>query len=103
MEPLMIKLKDEKMKIGTTLADLFDRNNKMIFKLYKDSLGEHFNTRVSGTGNYAFSMKLFERGMVLKRANRGFIVLDKLDILCLKDIIDEYLNKNAICETLAKD
>jgi hypothetical protein len=71
-----------------------------IFGRYKQQLGEHFNTRVVGTGKEAFSFKMFEHGLVLKRANRGYIVLDKHDIWCLKDMINEFLKKTELGEAL---
>jgi len=69
-------------------------------KEYAEKLGKKLNTRVIGTGKQAFSIKMFRNGLILKRANRGELVLDRFDMYLLKDIIDDFIRKENILEGL---
>ncbi len=71
-----------------------------LFKKWKKDLGQHHYTQVIGTGKQAFSMKIFESCFLLKRANRGEIVLDRLDLWALKDTIIRFENKKEIIKSL---
>ena len=82
------------------LKESLRENNAKLLKIYEKELGKHFLTRVAGTSKEMFSFKMFEKGLVLKRANRGFIVLDKFDVLLLKDMVNEFLTKTELQEAL---
>lgn len=69
-------------------------------KKWGKDLGVKLNTRVIGTGKLAFSIKTFENGFLLKRANRGEIVLDRLDMIMVADIGNAFEKKKDILEAL---
>ena len=71
-----------------------------LYKKWKKELGEHLNTRLVGGGKKAFSIKVFENGFLLKRANRGEIVLDRFDLMCLTDIQRAFEKKKEILKSL---
>ncbi len=71
-----------------------------LLKKWKKELGEKLNTRVIGTGKQAFSIKTFENGFFLKRANRGEIVLDRFDLMMLSDISRAFEKKKRILKEL---
>jgi len=68
--------------------------------IYKKELGNKISTRVINTGKNAFSIKTFENGFKLKRANRGEIVLDRFDLMCLKDLIISFETKKDMLKIL---
>lgn len=67
---------------------------------YKKELGDKLNTRVIGTGKKAFSIKMFRKGFILKRANRGYIFLDSFDLWWLKETIEEFMKKREVIKSL---
>ena len=71
-----------------------------LLKKWEKDLGTKLNTRVIGTGKLAFSIKTFENGFLLKRAGRGEIILDRLDMMMVGDIGRAFEKKKDILKGL---
>lgn len=67
---------------------------------FKKQLGAKIGSYVLNSGREAFGIKMFENGFKLKRANRGEIVLDRFDLMCLKDLIISFEKKHEILDGL---
>lgn len=73
---------------------------KSLQKRYANKLGKKITTRVVGLGKKTFVVKIFKNGIILRRARRGEIVLDKFDMYCLFDIIKALMKKEDVLDRL---
>ena len=70
-----------------------------LLKEFKKKLGYKIGSYVLNNGRDSFGINKYENGFVLRK-RKQIIILDRLDLMCLKDIIVSFEKKKDILKAL---
>ena len=70
-----------------------------LLKEYKKKLGFKIGAYTLNTGKESFGINKYENGFVLRK-RKQIIILDRMDLMCLKDIIISFEKKKEILKAL---
>jgi len=70
-----------------------------LLKEYKKKLGYKIGSYVLNSGINSLGINKYENGFVLRK-RKQIIILDRLDLMCLKDIIISFEKKKEILKAL---
>ena len=70
-----------------------------LLKKYKKKLGCKVGAYVLSSGINSLGINKYENGFVLRK-RKQIIILDRLDLMCLKDIITSFEKKKSILKGL---